>query len=120
VGKFIGIIRRVIWALFANCGLDASWGTTTSGKLVISNLSYTNFDMILDFSSFSNSTAHLIVINNLNSSSWIRGLRSINVYGSATTTPNAYISNCQLNQVDNENAIVYLNNNNLTSLGVVR
>jgi len=108
----------IVWTLFANCGLDASWGTTTAGKLVISNLSYTSFDMIFDFSSYSNSTAHLLVINNLNSSSGLGGLRSINVYGSATTTPNAYISNCQLNQVDNENAIVYLNDNNLTSLGV--
>ena len=109
----VGLSEDVIWSLFANCGIDPSWSTITSGQLALSNFSFTNFDMIFDFSTFTNSTAHFILINNLNC--FASSNRSINVYGSANTTPNAYISTCRLNSVDNENAIVYLNNNNMTS-----
>lgn len=94
-------------------GLDASWGTTSNGTMSLTNFSYESGDIILDFSSFSNSTTHTINILALNSSG-----RSLAFYGNANTQVVGYVSDCIVFSLSVDNAKVYAFNN-IMSNGVL-
>lgn len=86
-----GLSEGVIIQLFTFSKLDSSWATTSGGFLSLFNFSWTNADIELDFSTFTNVTSHKINVDDLISPS-----QTIELNGSANTSPTLYGNDCIL------------------------
>lgn len=99
-----GVNNSVILQLSASIIFHSSWNTTVSPSLTLADFSFTNNDIILNGSAYTNASVALVFINNVNSLT-----RSLTIKGSANFDLQLYANNCIFNLVSYSNSLLQLN-----------